>query len=87
MLSHKNDPQSSFNNRPQIDNNRATVRKVLRRAKRPLTSHEIASRCHLDYIEVARRVGEVANNMGLQECTSGKVKRPVSGWSLSDSKS
>lgn len=82
MLSHSNDPESSKSNRPRITCNRAKVRKVLLRSKRPLTSHEIASRCDLDYIEVARRAGEVAISTGLQECTSGKVKRPVTGWAL-----
>ena len=84
MLTHKNDPVSSSLNTPDIKGQQAIVRSVLKRAKRPLTSHEIASRCDLSYHMVARRVGEIAVNKGLQDCTSGMVKRPVSGWALGE---
>jgi len=91
MRARKTDPLSSHKAGAKVDSLRheLIVKGVLRRARKPLTLHEIAERCELSYHQTARRVCYIAQKtmIGdehyLRECSTGKPRGKVCEYSLS----
>jgi hypothetical protein len=86
-LSRKSDPQSSYIAAAgvNVSAHQLIIIAVLNKANKPLTNHEIASRCNLSYSQVARRTGEIAyKGANLRECSSGLPRGKVCEWSLNE---